>query len=157
MHCTSWPDHAFEPLGLSTYEVLIEADTGWQGEGRRHPSTIPNLSSRPAGQGKFSLQMRPCLGRPGSGEGIGQGGSSPLWASVSPGALGGVRTRGSLRPLPALGYHEVAIGAVKAHHLTSGIVLPGTKGAWKMGTSSPSASTKVGLGQTALLAVCCGL
>lgn len=91
------------------------------------------------------------------GKGHRPGRELPLWASVSPGALGGARTRGSLRLLPALGYHEMTIGSVKTHHSTSGIVLPGTRGAWKMGTSSSSFGMKVGLGQMALLAVWCGL
>lgn len=81
-------------------------------------------------------------------------GRSPFWASVSPGALGGGRTRGSLRPLPAPGSHDMAIGYVKMHQLTSGIALPGKLlkqgGPEKVGMSSSSHSMEVGPGQVAL-------
>lgn len=114
MHWASQSDGAFRPSGQSTYEQLDRGRTGWWGEGRRHPPTVPNLLSQSARWGNMSLQMRPCLGRPWWGASMGQERRS-LWASLSPGALEGGRTRGSLRPFSAPRYHEMTIGYVSIH------------------------------------------
>lgn len=102
--------------------------------------------------GNVTEHMKSRFGRPVWGKDTGQGERSPVWGSVSP--VG--QEVASQRPPLSSPIHEMAIGHVKMHQLTSGITLPGKLlkhgGPEEMDTRSSSLSVKV-----ALLVVPCDL